>query len=119
MTTTTFEDIKAQIKKKGYSDEFIDIVYKNVLKATKDEKQALIELNMMFAKTKSVVEPECISAFLERNIPPVDYLVMPILPKVGVSMVFGHPKSGKTKFMEYVVLKGLGPDFYAGLLWTY
>lgn len=109
------EHIRTKRREKGYDTAFIEEQFKRLLKKhNKNREQALRELLNVLSTSMNITKyPEQLSDFLKRDIPPVDYHVIPLFPKVGVSMVFGQPKSGKTKFMEYVMLKGeRGEDIF-------
>ena len=55
---------------------------------------------------KKEPDPITIAEFMKKKILDVEYLVKPIIPRVGITIPCGPPKSFKTKFMEFIVLKG-------------
>lgn len=89
--------------KKGYNKEYLLSEYEKI----KVKPNPLAKFADFIKELQPIKQqPERISLFLNRNIPPVSYLVTPLIPTVGVTILYGAPKSGKTKLMEYIMLKG-------------
>jgi hypothetical protein len=88
--------------KRGYNLEFIRYQFEKL----KDCSNPYIELNNIF---KNYIPPKPLmklSTFLSEEPKNIEYLVSPIIPRIGITMFIGLPKCGKTKFAEYVVTRG-------------